>query len=150
MRKTIIGITFVGILLVLMLMIFVGCASTPTIEPTASPIATPIGPLAVIITDPVTIVTTPTAIELVSNISNPEFKYILVQEAGKYYLHKLESWKTENGIIIFNCSICKNTIRVPEVDAAMYKKIGIKICWTANADVCGGEPADWYELLAEK
>ena len=148
MRKTIIGI-----LLVLILMIFVGCSITPPAPtPTASPIATPTPvptPLAVTIANPVTVVTTPTAIEI-NNISNPDFKYILVHETSKYYLHKLESWKSENGIVTFTCSICKNTIRVPEVDVAMYKKIGIKICWTANADVCGGAATDWYELLAEK
>ena len=77
----------------------------------------------------------------------PTFNYILVKEVDMFYLHKLESWSTNNGIVTFKCSVCGANIRVPEADVIMYDKITLDTAWSDYATVCGGDVSDWHELL---
>jgi len=77
-----------------------------------------------------------------------KFNYILVQETTKYYLHKIESYKINNGSITFKCSACGNTIHVSEANATMYEKVTLKTTWANYATVCGGDASTWRELLA--
>ena len=77
----------------------------------------------------------------------PEFKYAVVEEAGEYYLHKLDTWTVIDGIVIFKCPVCGDTIRVPEEKVIMYTKASMNSAWSDYVNVCSGEPSDWQDLL---
>lgn len=79
--------------------------------------------------------------------SQTEFKYAVVQEADDYYLHKLDTWSTKDGIVIFKCPVCGTVIRVPEMKVAMYTKVSLDSAWSDYVNVCSGEPDDWQDLL---
>lgn len=77
----------------------------------------------------------------------PEFKYAVVEEAGEYYLHKVDNWSTFNGTVIFECPVCGEIIRVPEDKIIMYTKASLNSSWSDYVNVCSGEPSDWQDLL---
>ena len=79
--------------------------------------------------------------------SQPEFKYAVVQEADDYYLHKLGTWTTENGVVTFTCPVCGTVIRTPEMKITMYTKVSLDSSWSDYVNVCSGEPDDWQDLL---
>ena len=86
-------------------------------------------------------------VESPSTTPQPTFNYILVKEVDSYYLHKLDSWSTDSGIVTFKCSVCGETIRVPETNVIMYDKITLETAWADYATVCGGDVSDWHDLL---
>lgn len=81
--------------------------------------------------------------------TQPEFNYILVKEADTCYLHKLGTWYTKDGIVIFTCPVCGNTIRVPETDVIMYDTVTIETAWSNSVNVCSGTANDWQDLLGK-
>ena len=89
------------------------------------------------------------SVEPCASVTTTNFKYIVVQEAGKYYVHKLKSWSTDGNIITFKCPICGNTVRVPEANCIIYEKVSIKSAWQADVNVCGGTTNDWQDLLGK-
>ena len=82
-----------------------------------------------------------------ANPTQTEFKYAVVEEAGEYYLHKIDTWTAFGGTIIFKCPVCGNTIRVPEEKVIMYTKASMNSAWSDYVNVCSGEPSDWQDLL---
>ena len=119
-------------LLLVFILVILGCAA-----PSRAPISTAVDPPIL------------SGIEPLATVATPNFKYIVVQEAGNYYVHKIKSWSTDENIIIFKCPICGNTIRIPEANCIMYEKVSIKSAWQADVNVCGGTTNDWQDLLGK-
>lgn len=126
-------ISIICILLVV-IMVILGCASPASTLPAST------APES----SPQTI-----SAESCASVTPTNFKYIVAQEAGKYYLHKIKSWSTDGNIITFKCLICGNTIRIPESNVIMYEKVTIKSAWQADVSVCGGTTSDWKDLLVK-